>query len=304
MTVEMLSEVVGVLRESTDVLAELVGRIEAAASTQGVRVLPARVGGESVVTLEQSALEAEEVVMMAAAVGAPFLYVRRELMDRADIVNSVTDMDLPEDCPERDILRQVLDRVENWTCSVEIAFAAQGVLHRWVMDAPWCAILDELIEEGSAPTQDLDWGGGLRKVDAEEIAKLAAELAAHQSFRRAKLPERETAARQIAAIVALDDDPNWRWAISSVVRRATDIVSAQVEACVESLRPRKAELVALLAADPEFRAAASAPGKRDCARVWSLRHTDGLRMPSDWIEEISASAAKVAKKYPAQQTML
>ncbi|GAB3436865.1 hypothetical protein GCM10027436_16080 [Actinophytocola sediminis] len=86
--------------------------------------------------------------------------------------------------------------------------------------------------------------------------------------------------RSQPALAHLSEQPDSRWQIHSVIRTASELLQEHVAGCLEQLKPRHAELVTILAADPSFRAVRTADARQKFAEEWQFDHSDGYRLPT------------------------
>ncbi|WP_206797869.1 hypothetical protein [Amycolatopsis sp. MtRt-6] len=249
-----------------DTVATLLEKAMHEARVRGLRVLPARIDGETVVTLDSDALSVTEVVDAAVAGGAALFYIHHELADTAPVMGALAEAGLPEVCPQRDRFQAALKRVEGWVARLELGFAHHGALHVWTVQAAWQDTLEELID----PPRRLGMQVGYpdrRQLCDDEITALAERVVADPAFRRAAtFGERVLAGRKVPQVAELHDDPATRF------------------------NAREDELTQLLSTDPKFRTINTAPARKQYAREWILAHSDGLRADSTWVGELAAQA--------------
>ncbi|NIH84700.1 hypothetical protein [Amycolatopsis granulosa] len=306
MNLEDLADAAAALRKSDgDALKTLVSQVMENASQLGLRTLPARVDSDIVVTFDAEAMTAQDVVAAAGAVKAGLLYLNRDLVDRESVETAVEGAGLPDTCPERDQFLQALRRAEGWTSLVELGFAHQGVLHVWETAAPWHFLLDAITTAGQGAGrylppvsyQDPD------RLSPEDSEALAQRVAALPEFRRAgRRADRNTAAEQLPEMAELSVKSGWQ--AGSVVRRAEELLRTELVTCIGALKPRTAELAALLAADPAFRQVSTALARQRFADEWLLAHSDGLRLESWFVKEIAVQAHRAVKGDPAGQQLV
>jgi hypothetical protein len=305
MEIEDLSDAAAALRAAdSDRLAALVAEVTETVEGQGMRVLPARVDGDTLVTLDAEALTAGQVLAVAGAAGAAFIYLHRDLLDRDAIAAAVERADLPVQCPERDRFLQALSRAAGWTGLIELAFAHAGVLHVWETAAPWHPALEGITTAGGRSFAGyLREGDDANRSSPQEIATLAQRVAALPEFRRAtRRPDRAIAAHRLPEVAALNDKD--RWQADSVIRRAEELLRTEAATWVEVLKPRTAELAATLAADPAFREVSTADARQRFTDDWLLSHSNGVRLEGWFVREIASKAHRVAKTVQAGQLVL
>ncbi|WP_409496072.1 hypothetical protein [Amycolatopsis sp. cmx-11-12] len=197
---------------------------------------------------------------------------------------------------DRTKVRKALARVTGWTGRVvaELGFAHHGVLHLWPTETPWYAGLE-------AEPDSWDDGG----FDEDKIAELAGQVAAAQEFRRARWSERVAVAETLPALADLKTNPKIsRWTISSVVRKANDLVRLQANDCATALEARKEELAAALASDPKFRAIKRTDGRMRFIETWIRDYSDGLTIGTWLLKELVALAVEMRKNQGPTQLAL
>ncbi|MFC7650402.1 hypothetical protein ACFQX6_66240 [Streptosporangium lutulentum] len=181
------------LKTAEDELSPLAQRAVDLAGDRGVRMVPvvpiARQGAE--VYLEPEDMDLEELLDLVVAAGQKLAYIEPSPFDIADVVELAEDDLLGEELDpalraQITKLRKSAARFNGWPISLEVAFMYQGVVHRWVADAPW---YEQLRTEVAAvvPAEDED-DPEPQLPEAERAAiveRLTQELLARAEFRAA-----------------------------------------------------------------------------------------------------------------------
>jgi hypothetical protein len=287
----------------TDSLAAQADEVTEAAEGQGLLILPGRVDAGNLVELDSTVLTAGEVVTVAAAAGARLLYLRRVVLDQETVSRVLEDVDV---AAERTKAGKALARVTGWIGRIEVGFAHHGVLHLWETSVPWHDILDELATSTARASRWDPEPDDHNAFGEEKIAELAGQVATSQEFRRARWGEREAVAEKLPVLAALKKDPKApRWTVSSVIRKANDMLRLQADDRATALEARKDELAAALAADPEFGAIRTADARLRFTKTWMCdHHSDGLVI-EDWLlKELVKVAADIRKNNGPTQLAL
>lgn len=303
-----LSNAVAALRDATvDSLAAAAADATAAAQAAGLTILAAAIDIDATVVLDEQQISVKQAVAAAAAGGAALLFVKQTVVDAARVAATIREADLPPQTQAtRTALLQELKKITGWTSEIELGFPHQGVMVVWSTITAWAEELDGIApllgqHHGRAEPMEFDDLGSTPTpgLDQATITELATRLAAVPQFRQAIRPtDRETAARHVPDLDRILDQREGRWQVFPVLRQATEMVQAQVDAHIEQLKPRHHELAVALAADGGFRSIRTADARQRFAQDWILSHTDGLKMPSWWIKELVATAKSTLAKRP------
>ncbi|OXM42787.1 hypothetical protein [Amycolatopsis alba] len=202
-------------------------------------------------------------------------------------------------------MSKALARIVGWTSRIEVGFAHAGVLHVWEVTAPWHDALDEL----TTPARSSRWAPAPRVSDdaeEEKVMELARLVAESPEFRRARYPLRRSVAEQLPALAELRNDPdNGPWMITSVIRAADELVRELAAERAEQLQARQDDLVAELAAHPDYATIRTAEVRLKFLQTWIRdTHTDGLAIETWWLKELVALTAQARKTSGALQLTL
>ncbi|MFC9249980.1 hypothetical protein [Amycolatopsis thailandensis] len=301
MKIMELSDVLAVVRAaSADSLAGHAEQVTQAARELGMRVLPSRVEAGNLVELDSALMTADEVVTTAGAAGTQLLYLHQAVLEERTVDLVLEALEVSAD---RTRARKAFARVAGWTGRVELGFAHNGILHLWTTETPWYAQLDDLVTSGELEVDPdpFDDDG----FDDEKIAELAGQVAAAQEFRRARWSERVAVAETLPVLADLKANPKTpRWTISSVIRKADDLVRLQADDCATALEARKEELAAALASDPKFGEIKRTDGRMRFIDTWIRDHSEGLTIGTWLRKELVVLAVELRKSQGSTQLTL
>ena len=229
------------------------------------------------VCLEPDVLDLPGFLNLAHQLGARALYLWTGSFD--------PDPDEVSDPPAR-----LLER-RGQPCRIEVAFAADGVVHFWEHTAPWYTEWEGLADR-QTPTDDSDdesrW---LSDTDRERLMAPAVEaLLAMPQFRAAK----PNGARQRFAQSHLpaDIDERVRW---DAVRAACDRADELAQQQYADIEDRYDDLAAQLLMDQAYQRAGSAGARKQAAERFLTTWADGY-VPTALIrDELYARAQRFAK---------
>ncbi|MFI1236826.1 hypothetical protein [Nocardia salmonicida] len=288
-----LDDLAGIAAEldtiSSDVVGLSVTELERAALGHGLSVISPATVEASGVTLG-STMSASDVVEIAVRLGAPVLYLDRELVQTDSVVASFEDLETePQHHDARNSCLSVLRRINGYTGRIEVGFIHLGVPHSWSQETTWADEMEELDSALASLLADASDGSD----DDETTTQLAEALASDPAFRRARTRyEHEAAARALPSLVpVLETGDGLK--MPAVIQRAQGLLHQQCLDLVDELEDRLAELAASLATTDQFRSASSADGRRKAAQKWVMaHHTNELRLPPPFITELAAAAHK------------
>lgn len=275
-----------------DDLAAQVKELVASRQLIMIPTMPLRNSNPSfVVFLSQGDMSASEFCDVAVAAGVKLFYVQ------ADTFNS-----------DRDLMVGGRHRALNWQNGeedtrlaslrgeagvyngrigeIELGFASGGVLHCWIVTAPWYDYFMERLEDVEPDVNPMFE----RMPEAEERAladRLAQELIQMPEFRSAPTAaQRRRIARTQPEIAALDADtrPGYRHVAYQAVRQADQRAVAEADNRYRDMEAKLADLAAECEATPAFQNAGSARARREHARDFLAEKAGGYPPPSRLLE--------------------
>ncbi|MDP9850304.1 hypothetical protein [Streptosporangium lutulentum] len=280
------------LKTAEDELSPLAQRAVDLAGDRGVRMVPvvpiARQGAE--VYLEPEDMDLEELLDLVVAAGQKLAYIEPSPFDIADVVELAEDDLLGEELDpalraQITKLRKSAARFNGWPISLEVAFMYQGVVHRWVADAPW---YEQLRTEVAAvvPAEDED-DPEPQLPEAERAAiveRLTQELLARAEFRAAGTESnRRRVARIYLASPECDQGPFDElptFLTYDAIRQAMDRAMTAEQHHYASVEQRIPELAQQIAADSTYRAARTAAARKHRLRDHLIAQADGYPPPT------------------------
>ncbi len=248
-------------------------------AVMAVQVTPAGDGPDVDVGREEMPLTA--FVRAAHQAGARILYRITREFDLEEFSASLPDDGDEEARAARARLLRQARRHKGEVTEVEVAFACDGVLHRWSTTPSWYDRLRDDADTARASAH----GERNDPVDRGErealVQRLAAELAAMPAFRRRGSTEHgaRAAAYEHAEMIPLLDRPDADWTADGILRRARTRVDTETERRYEALTARLPELAEELAADERFLAFTRVADRRDHASEFLAERNDGYRPP-------------------------
>ncbi|MCK9877866.1 hypothetical protein MXD59_19140 [Frankia sp. Ag45/Mut15] len=185
------------------------------------------------------------------------------------------------------------------TGRIDVAFAANGLVHFWQQSAPWYLEWQQLTESPSARDEDED----IEQLGDEEQARLSAELAdkllADPGFRAAKPGGARQRYAKLAIPAGTDDWVSWD-AIRSAVGRAEGLAQAQYA----QITARLDELAAELLATHEYQQVSSSGARKAAVEQFLIPRADGFAAPTLVRDELYARAQRLAKTTKRPSTLL
>lgn len=316
MDVDDLTEATSALTNAENSLAAIADEAAEHAQAQGMRVLPAHLDFDSLVVLDHEQLNVEQVVSAAAMCESKLLYLRRKRFSAASISEVAKEVDLPDgyDAARQSFL-EAIEAVDGWISEVEIGFASSGVMHCWSIIAPWADLVESL-PHSRASNQNIDVSSQhteisndhaeytanvistpMSRLSNEEETKLIKEAAEAPQVRVARSrTARETAVRETPGVAALLEEGGADRHIPHIANRAFELLRAEAEQYLQKLEPYQAELVAELASEEEFDAIGTQPARNKFAAKWITKHTENIKMPSWWTDELAKQAHDIKRK--------
>jgi hypothetical protein len=276
------------LDTATDELSMLAERVETHAKARGLTVVPATpIGGQgAVVHLQPDSMTAEEFLDLAAATGQRLAYLETSLFDIDDVLEldegAADSLELEASERHRlDELREIAARFTGWPTSLQVVFASGGVVHHWVADAQWY----EQFEAAIAAVLPSDDESAPRLSLAEEealVEELAQELLALPEFRSAgnETGRRRVSRAHLASRASGSSEQLPEMLVYSATRRALDQAMVAEQRHYAGAEQRIPELVRLIAADPAYQAAHSAPARKYRVRDFLAAQADGYPPPT------------------------
>jgi hypothetical protein len=265
-------------------LAELAASATGFAAREHLAIVPAvpqhDYGPE--VCLGPGEMDLPGFLELAGRLGGGVVYLRAAPFDP-----DAADDDQPDDPPAH------LLRHKGQTGQVSVAFAANGLVHFWEHQTAWFAEWQELTG-GTATGADLDEDDGTPRLNEEERAQLAAELAdmilADPQFRAASRGERWAMA---ARAIPKGTDP---WAGRDARRLACDRAYQMAQERYDRLEEQVDDLAAELLASPAYQRASSAAARKKAAERFLITRADGFSPPTSLVrEELHARSQQLAK---------
>lgn len=248
------------------------------------RVTPATEGPD--VDLGPEDIAASDFMDIAHAVGVRLFYIVAEVFDHHGFAATLPEGDEEGQSAKRRRLLRDARRHEGEIFEIELAFAHQGVLHRWGVAADWH---DNLLGEaqGLRGAHSTDHDAMDREARDALVQRLAAELAAMPSFRRRASTEAgaRAAAYDHPEMVALFNQADPDGTASSVLYDARAKVAVELERLYEGIRDQLPQLAAELADDGDYRAATRVTVRRTRADDFLAARYDGYRPPA-WFREL------------------
>jgi hypothetical protein len=243
-----------------------------------------------VVLLSQEDMSASDFCDTAVAAGAKIMYVQADAFDaETDLTVSrrraFDRQDVEEDAGLAS-LRGEASVYNGRIGEIELGFAVGGVLHCWVVTAPWYDRFIERLEElevGANPTFQ-------RLPAAEErtiVDRLARGLAQMPEFRSAPTAaQRRRVALAQPELAAMESDtgPGRRYLVFQAIRRAEEIVAAEADSRYREMEARIAELAVECEATPAFKSAGSARAHRERAKDFLTEKAGGYPPPTRLLE--------------------
>ncbi|GII59401.1 hypothetical protein Pth03_77900 [Planotetraspora thailandica] len=274
-----------------DDLAKLAASVTEFASASSMTLVPAvpegGCGGE--VFLGPGKVDLPGFLAMAHKLGGNALYMEAAPFDPADV----------ED-PSADLAER-----KGQVGQIEVAFAANGIVHFWQQRAAWYAEWQQGALDQTLSRVHLDKETGLTDEDRERpddkeraqlydeerelIGKQVEMLLANSDFRAAR-----GSARRRASWLALSGDssekPSWT-AIDTACEQAEEMARVRYA----ELARRFDELAAELLADPEYQQTRAASARKQVVERFLIARADGFSAPVYVRDELHARAQQLGK---------
>ncbi|MCL9762970.1 hypothetical protein [Frankia sp. AiPa1] len=269
-----------------------------------VRVTPAADGADVDVGLDEMPLA--DFVRVAHRAGVRLLYRVAPEFDLKEFDESLPESVEEERQAERARLVRRARRHSGEIVEVEVAFAHEGVLHRWSITPSW---YDSLIAEAGSLRAPAS-GDRSRPADRGEREvleeRLAGELAAMPSFRRRASTDHaaRAAAYDHAEMVSLLDGPDPDWTVHHILRRARARVDMDAERLYHELTESLPQLAAELAVDEQFLASTRIVDRRNRAEDFLTEKYEGYRAPARFRDRLMNTPPLRAGKLPPQPSTL
>lgn len=201
------------------------------------------------------------------------MYVQAEAFDAETVLTLSRTADTPRYGAEEDPLLAALRRdasVYNGRIgTVVLGFAVSGVLHCWIVSAPWFERLEDRFEALKPDANRVAVFSPPTEEQRAKIDHLANNLAQMPEFRSAATAsQRRRVALTQPEVAAMESDPSagGRYLAYEVIRKAQETVATEAESRCREMEAMLRELAAEYAATPAFRNAGSSRVRREYAR--------------------------------------
>jgi hypothetical protein len=243
-----------------------------------------------IVFLGQEDMSAGEFCDVAVTAGARLFYAQANAFDAERDLRAGRRPALAWQSSEEDAglvsLREEASVYNGRIGEVALGFAADSVLHCWIVTAPW---YDRFVErlEGLEPTVNPMFEQ-MPEAEATVLTdRLAQELIQMPEFRSAPTgAQRRRLARAQSEIAALEMDtrPGYRHVAFQTIRQAEESLAAEADSRYREMEARLADLAVECEASPAFRNARSARARREHARDFLVEKAGGYPPPTRLLE--------------------
>lgn len=270
------------VRDLTTLAAE-VSDFAAASNMTVIPAVPARDLGHEV-CIDPARLDLAGFLALATKLGGQVLYVDAEPFDPA---RSAREPDVPAEWAQ----------YEGMIGLVAVAFVTNGVVHHWERITSWYEEWEDLSAAGT--TRQPAWRGGSDgdehgQIDevtrVRQVAEAADRLVAMPEFRAAKATTRQRIGERRCSQDGVDSILIWE-----CVRAASERVAEETRTRYDEIYEQLDDLADQLLDEPQYRAAASAPAKRQVIEQFLTTRADGLCPPTLVRDELYARAQQRAK---------
>jgi hypothetical protein len=233
------------------------------------------------VLLGQEDMSASEFCDVAVTAGAKLCYAQANAFDAERDLRVGRRRTLAWQSSEKDAglaaLREEASVYNGRIGEIALGFATDGVLHCWIVTAPW---YDRFVER----LDDLEPGVNpmfeqMPDAEAEALTdRLAQDLIQMPEFRSAPTAaHRRRLARTQTEIAALEGDarPGYRHVAYQVIRQAEESLAAEADSRYREIEARLADLAVECEASSTFRNARSARARRERARDFLVEKAGG-----------------------------
>ncbi len=178
------------------------------------------------------------------------------------------------------------------TGQIDVAFAANGLVHFWEHQTAWFAEWEKLAD-ATVTRPRMDEDDGIEPLSPEERARLVTELAdailADPQFRGAPRGDKLRTARRLIP------DGTSQWVGSDAAREACERVNETAQKRYDQLEDRLDDLAAELLASPGYQRASSPAARKQAAERFLIPHADGFFPSAPARDELYVHAQKLAK---------
>jgi hypothetical protein len=243
-----------------------------------------------IVFLGQEDMSASEFRDVAVTAGAKLFYAQANAFDAERDLKVGRRRALAWQSSEEDpglaSLREEASVYNGRIGEIALGFAADGVLHCWIVTAPW---YDRLVErlDGLEPTVNPMFEQ-MPEAEARALTdRLAQELIQMPEFRSAPTgAQRRRLARAQTEIAALEADtrPGYRHVAFQAIRQAEESLAAEADSRYREVEAKLADLAVECEATPTFRNARSSRARREHARDFLVEKAGGYPPPTRLLE--------------------
>jgi hypothetical protein len=286
------AELVTALRrlKAADTLGGLAQQARERAEQAGLLVFPAVPGeGDHEVHVGSEVLGWERFIDFASQLHVDVLYVEATPFDSQELLEAVAPADDEvDDVP--DGFNQVITRFHGLTEQVCIAFAHQGMWHRWSSDlAPFARELHDTVAQFAS--EHADRAEEPTELTEDVMQHLVDELLGMPEFRYASSQQRRhRVAKQHPEVAALLEQGVTGSGVYEAIRRAEEAATDAQEAHEVALHQRLPELAAELADAPDFRAAQTESMRKKVTAQFLAGKADGYQMSTALRDELATLA--------------
>ncbi|WP_066948972.1 hypothetical protein [Microtetraspora fusca] len=265
-----------------DKLAELAASVTGYAAKTALMLVPAVPDGAlgPEVCLGPDSMGLPGFLAMAHEHGGGLLYLHAAPFDPVDDEHEIAE-------PPRHLVQR-----KGQIRRIDVAFAANGIVHLWTHQADWYlewqSIADEQSSRSASITNNED-----DQFSDEEQEQIITTLLANSEFRAAKGSARQRVVRLV--VPKLDD-----WGFWSVIRDACDRADELASQQYKQLTDRLDELADELVANPQYQQISSASARRQFAGEFLITKAEGFSAPAPVRDELHARAQHLARAKAAR----
>lgn len=247
-----------------------------------------------VVLLTQEDMSVGGFCDIAVAAGAKIMYVEARAFDaETDLTikhrQEFDGQDVAEDGGLTSALRREASVYNGRIGKMEVGFAANGVLHCWIVTAPWYDRFIERLKEQERQPAFVFTAPTPEQLAEQRAAvdRLAQELAQIPEFRSARTYSQR---RQVAdsrpelAAMEFDTQSQADYFVSRAVSQAGQNLYAEAESRYREMEAGLEELAAEFAATPAFMNAGSGRARREHAKDFLAEKAGGFPPPTRVLE--------------------
>lgn len=299
------------MRQPDSEIDDFAAQVKDIVSSRQLAVVPAMPVRNSdsgfVVLLTQEDMSAGAFCDAAVAAGAKIMYVEAEAFDaETDLTikprQDFDGRDVEEDGGLTRTLRREASVYNGRIGKIEVAFAANGVLHCWIATAPWYdRFIERLKEQERSANQAFVFTPPagqpefvFRAPTPEQLAeqratveRLAQELAQIPEFRSARTySQRRQVVDSHPELAAMESDTPSQagYLVSQAVAQAVRNLTAEADGRYRELETRLRELAVEFAATPAFMSAGSGRARREHAKDFLAERAGGFPPPTRMLE--------------------